>query len=175
MHLKRSNIHIPAFPCLATRGLQVQVHGICAISRRLFAVILLGMSCHADIGAEPAEALAPCPESPNCVSSQALDSGHHVAPLSFTGPAPEAWAVLRSVLQSRPRTTIVQTCETYLHAEARSAVFRFVDDVEFLLMPAQGVIHVRSASRVGYSDLGVNRRRVEAIRSAFQSRLRDAP
>jgi len=68
------------------------------------------------------------------------------------------------------RVRIVTAGETYLHAEFTSAVFRFVDDVEFLLDDAEKVVHVRSASRVGHSDLGVNRKRVEALREAFEGR-----
>jgi uncharacterized protein (DUF1499 family) len=62
---------------------------------------------------------------------------------------------------------VVAATPTYLHAEARSLIFRFVDDVEFLIDPGQRRIQVRSASRIGYSDFGVNRRRVERIRQAF--------
>ena len=68
-----------------------------------------------------------------------------------------------------PRITIVREEEGYMHAEARSLLFRFVDDVEFLLDADNRLIHVRSASRTGYSDLGVNRRRVERIRTAFEN------
>ena len=66
-----------------------------------------------------------------------------------------------------PRTTIVEKSDTYIHVEARSRIFRFVDDVDFVLDVRESVIHVRSASRVGHGDLGVNRRRVEQIRSAL--------
>jgi uncharacterized protein (DUF1499 family) len=111
--------------------------------------------------------LAPCPGSPNCVSSQADDGAHRVAPLTFAGEPAEAWARLRAVLGGMPRTRVVTATETYLHAECASRVFRFVDDVEFLLDRDARVIHVRSGSRAGHSDLGVNRRRVEAIRQAM--------
>lgn len=108
---------------------------------------------------------APCPSSPNCVSSDATDPAHHVVPLAVS--APEAWQAARVAIAALPRTEIVTETSDYLHAECRSAVFGFVDDVELQLRPAQGIIAVRSASRIGYSDLGVNRRRVEAIRSAL--------
>jgi uncharacterized protein (DUF1499 family) len=84
-------------------------------------------------------------------------------------PVVEALARLKQVLLNEPRTSIVKEEGDYLHAEARSFLFRFVDDVEFLLDADQQVIHVRSASRIGYSDLGVNRRRIERIRSAFNN------
>jgi uncharacterized protein (DUF1499 family) len=109
--------------------------------------------------------LAPCPASPNCVSSQATDAGHAVEPLRFTGDAGAAMLRLKAVVQSMPRTQIVQSTADYLYAEFTSRLLGFVDDVEF---HCDGkVIHVRSASRLGYSDLGVNRSRVEEIRAAF--------
>ena len=76
---------------------------------------------------------------------------------------------LRHALLAEPRITLVSEEGGYLHAEARSLIFRFVDDIEFLLAPAEGLIHVRSAARTGYSDVGVNRRRVERIRQAFSN------
>jgi uncharacterized protein (DUF1499 family) len=117
--------------------------------------------------------LAPCPSSPNCVCSQDADDAHHVEPLSFEGSPQEALARLKEVLASWPRTTVVTETEGYVHAECRSRLFRFVDDVEFLLDPQAKVIHVRSASRAGKGDLGVNRRRVEALRRAFAGRAGD--
>ncbi len=74
---------------------------------------------------------------------------------------------LKTALKSEQRITVVSEHDGYLHIEARSLVFRFVDDVEFLIDPGHHLIHMRSASRTGYSDLGVNRRRVERIRRAF--------
>jgi uncharacterized protein (DUF1499 family) len=78
--------------------------------------------------------------------------------------------MVREVVNDIPRTTITEVSDNYLHAECRSAVFRFVDDLELELRPAEGIIAVRSASRIGYSDFGVNRSRVERLRSALQSR-----
>ncbi|NNJ94863.1 MAG: DUF1499 domain-containing protein [Halobacteria archaeon] len=111
--------------------------------------------------------LPPCPASPNCVSSQAGNSGQRVEPFAFTMHPDKALARLKQVLQEAPRTTIVAEEGSYLHAEARSFLFRFVDDVEFKMDTDNRVIHVRSASRTGFSDLGVNRRRVERLRRAF--------
>lgn len=111
--------------------------------------------------------LIACPKSPNCVSSGAGDTRHTIAPLSYNGNREEAIARLKKVLSGMKRTTIVAEKEDYLHAEAKSLIFRFVDDVEFYFPSAEKVIHVRSASRVGYSDMGVNRERVEEIRRRF--------
>jgi uncharacterized protein (DUF1499 family) len=112
--------------------------------------------------------LAPCPPKPNCVCSQApAGSSHHVEPLHVTATASEAVHRLQRVLSDWPRTRIVTASEEYIHAECRTLLFRFVDDVEFFLDRGAGVIHCRSASRAGHSDLGVNRRRIEAMREAF--------
>ena len=112
--------------------------------------------------------LAPCKHTPNCVSSQAdayKDAGHYIAPIGTQGSARDAWAALTSLLQSMPRVSVVADQEDYLYAEFTSRTMGFVDDVEFLLDEKAGVIHVRSASRLGASDFGVNRDRVETIRS----------
>lgn len=132
------------------------------------AALLAG--CH---GARPATLgvrqglLAPCPSSPNCVSSMALDAPHRIAPLPFSGTAAVAVAKLAGIVGSLPRASVVTATETYLHAEFTSAVFRFVDDVECMADELTGVIHIRSAARSGFSDLGVNRRRVETIRARW--------
>lgn len=115
--------------------------------------------------------LAPCPTSPNCVSSQAPpeDAEHHVAALPFPasarGDPAAAWAALERAVRALERTSVVTVRPGYLHAEAATALLGFVDDLECLLDAAARVIHVRSASRVGYSDLGVNRKRVETLRA----------
>jgi uncharacterized protein (DUF1499 family) len=111
--------------------------------------------------------LLPCPSTPNCVSSQSRNSTHFVSPLRFEGTAAEAKKGLISVVTSMKRTRMVSEKKNYLHMEYRSAFFRFVDDVEFLIDNKNKLIHIRSASRVGYSDLGVNRRRAEKIRKRF--------
>jgi uncharacterized protein (DUF1499 family) len=111
-----------------------------------------------------------CPRTPNCVCSHQTDARHGIAPLVFEGAADRAWAGLRSIVAAWPRTTIVSEEPGVLHAEVHSALFRFVDDLHLALDEQAGVVHVRSASRVGRSDFGVNRRRVEALRAAFSRR-----
>lgn len=113
--------------------------------------------------------LAPCPDSPNCVSSQATDAAHRVEPLAFNGGAEQALARLRRVIEGFPRARIVREEGPRLRAEFTSLVFRFVDDADLHLDATARVIHVRSASRVGRYDFGVNRRRVEAIRRRFDA------
>jgi len=114
--------------------------------------------------------LAPCPYSPNCVSSQSTDASHSVVPLTYSGRAADAMKTLTAIVQTFPRTSVITISDRYLHAEFTSAIFRFVDDVEFLVDDTAQVIHVRSASRMGYSDLGVNRKRIETIRQRWQKR-----
>lgn len=113
--------------------------------------------------------LAPCPESPNCVSTQADDAEHRIDPIRFTGATADAQAKLKKALAAVPRAAIVTESADYLHVECTSLIFRFVDDVEFWIDEPNHVIHFRSASRVGHSDLGVNRKRMEAIRKMFES------
>ncbi|AFZ23846.1 hypothetical protein Cylst_1563 [Cylindrospermum stagnale PCC 7417] len=113
--------------------------------------------------------LAPCPNSPNCVSSQSSDPTHQIAPLTFTTTPEKAIAFLERIIQSLPRTKIITESEDYIYAEFKSALMGFVDDVEFYLDPKTKVIQVRSASRLGESDLGVNRQRIETIRAKFIS------
>ena len=128
----------------------------------------VSVSCAAGKASSIGEGLAPCPASPNCVSSEAQDADHQVAPLSFSVPALDAWRTLKEQVAKLPRTVIVTEKLGYLHAQSKSAVFGFVDDLEFYLRPAQGVIAVRSAAQTGYFDFGVNRQRVEELRAALR-------
>lgn len=111
--------------------------------------------------------LAPCPSSPNCVSSDDADAAHKISSLQLAMAPGEAWPAVRAAVANLARTEIVAQTEEYLHAECHSAVFGFVDDLELHLRPAQNLIAVRSAARLGRSDLGVNRRRVENLRAAL--------
>lgn len=111
--------------------------------------------------------LRPCPATPNCVSSQAREESARVAPLAYSGSAGQAWRRLQQVIEATGGE-IVTRQDAYLHATFVTPWLRFVDDVECLLDAQAGVIQVRSASRVGRSDFGVNRKRLEAIRSAWR-------
>ena len=106
--------------------------------------------------------LAPCPDSPNCVSSQAGDAQQRVDPLPLQGSPQQTRAHLVALLADEPRATLVEQDDRYLRAEFRSRLFRFVDDVEFLI--GEQAVEVRSASRLGYADFGVNRQRIERLR-----------
>jgi uncharacterized protein (DUF1499 family) len=112
---------------------------------------------------------APCPDSPNCVSTQSSeeDLQHYIAPLRYAGSMAEAKAHILESVKSMPRTRIITDEPNYLHVEFRSRIFHFVDDVEFYFGDTNKLIHFRSAARLGYGDLGVNRKRMEEIRHRF--------
>lgn len=117
--------------------------------------------------------LAPCPASPNCVSTLALaeDTGHAVDPIPVSGTPEEIVAAVAAVVNAQPRMEVVERGGRYLRATATSALFRFVDDLDFLVDPDASVLHMRSASRVGEGDMGVNRRRYELFRDAVVEAL----
>jgi uncharacterized protein (DUF1499 family) len=137
------------------------------IIKLLFTIGLIIMTLSSPTEAK-ALALPSCPSSPNCVSSQAADSDHFIAPFKIKGKPEDAFAALKKVLSEQSRTVVTEATADTLHAEATSLVFRFVDDVQAILDEDAGLIHIRSASRVGYSDFGVNRRRMEVLRAALQ-------
>jgi uncharacterized protein (DUF1499 family) len=113
--------------------------------------------------------LAICPSKPNCVSSD--DAGAHaVAPFQLAVSSADAWSMARAAVTALPRTKIIMQTDDYLHAECSSAIFGFVDDLELHLRPDKNAIALRSAARLGYSDLGVNRRRVENLRKVLRER-----
>lgn len=118
--------------------------------------------------------LAPPKRTPNSVSSLAdsADAEHYIAPIPFKGNALEAMAAVRKAIESMNGGTVIRHEGNYLYAEFRTKLMRFVDDVEFLFDEKAGLIHVRSASRLGRRDFGVNRARVEAIRARIEGRAK---
>ncbi|BAY81359.1 hypothetical protein NIES267_08350 [Calothrix parasitica NIES-267] len=112
--------------------------------------------------------LAPCPSSPNCVVSQNGDEKHAIESIPYHVDREKAKETLLKVLTAVPRTEVVEETDNYIHALSKSRIFKFIDDVEFYFPSDENVIHVRSASRVGESDLGVNRTRMQQIRLAMQ-------
>ena len=112
--------------------------------------------------------LAPPKGTPNNVNSQvdqSADAEHGIEPLRYRGDARKAWEALRNIVGSMPRVKVVKSEPDYLYAEFNSRLMGYVDDTEFYLDERAGVIHVRSASRLGRSDFGVNRERIESIRA----------
>ncbi len=113
--------------------------------------------------------LAPCPDSPNCVSSQSSQADKRRNPLPFTGQPAQAMERLKALVLAMPRTKLVGEEVNYLHFTFTTWPIPFVDDVEFLLDEAAACIHFRSASRVGYSDLGANSKRMGKVAELWQS------
>ena len=107
------------------------------------------------------------PSSPNAVSSQASGGYHQIAPLAYKGSPEQAMKALKTIVEGTPNTRIVEIKPDYLYAEYTSALLGFVDDVEFYFAPGEKIIHVRSASRLGYRDFGVNRKRIEGVRAGL--------
>lgn len=141
----------------------------------LLALLLLARFVHLSMTAQPpdtlgsASGLAPCPKSPNCVSSRAERESQRIDPLRVEGDAAQATAQAIAAIEAMPRARVVAFDGGYVHAEFSSALFRFIDDLELVHDPALPGFQVRSASRVGRSDLGANRKRVEALRSLLAS------
>ena len=112
--------------------------------------------------------LRPCGERPNCVCSHAAAGDSAIAPLSLDGDAKTEFRRLKNIVSRMPGARLIEDGPDYLRFEFSTPIMHYVDDVEFLLDADSGIIHVRSASRVGYSDMGANRQRVEAIRERFE-------
>ena len=133
------------------------------------------LGCHgtrpADLGIKNGT-LRPCPDSPNCVSSEA-GTPEDMRSAPFEAPGGRAdMTRLAALLAAWPRTAVISSQGDYIHAESTSLLMRFVDDIEFRFDSAASVIHVRSASRLGKSDLGVNRKRVDGLRERWQATAR---
>lgn len=111
----------------------------------------------------------PCPKSPNCISTQSTDEKHKMNPLSYNTSLEEAKAKILKIINSLKKNKIITDTNNYLHFEFKTVLFRFVDDVEFYFDDSEKIIHFRSAARIGYSDLGVNRKRMKNITTLFQS------
>ena len=137
------------------------------------ASVALFTQCARGATAQPAPVyarMAPCPNSPNCVSTLADPSNtvHFSEPLTYDGSMMDAKARLLAVVNAMPRTKIVEDDGDYVRVEYRSLIFRFVDDVEFQFDDATKTVQFRSAARLGYGDMGVNRKRMDEIKASFQ-------
>jgi len=106
-----------------------------------------------------------CPQTPNCISSEAGDEDHRIEPFQLKIISAKSWEQVSEVVSTLPRSTVVTSTDTYMHVECKSRIFRFVDDLELYLNMNSGRISIRSASRLGKSDLGVNRKRAEWLRN----------
>lgn len=111
------------------------------------------------------QSLAQCKSTPNCVSSFANKERHQIPALELKLPPEQAWPIVNQLVRSNSAAQIISLRERYLHAEYTSRTMRFIDDLELLVSPDNKRIEVRSASRIGYSDGGVNRTRIESLRA----------
>lgn len=116
--------------------------------------------------------LAACPASPNCVVSQGADEEHAIAPIVYSGNRETARASILDILSVVPRTEVVSQSDDYILARSESRLMGFVDDTEFYFPKDEKVVQIRAAARMGESDLGVNRRRLEQIRLAFNDMVK---
>jgi uncharacterized protein (DUF1499 family) len=139
------------------------------IGSLMFVTILWGCSGNpAERHNSESSGFLDCPDTPNCVSSLAKNPKYRVEPFRLKKDPKTSWDVVKKTVELLPRTKVVSADNSDIHAECRSLIFRFVDDLTLHLTPSNGIIHLRSASRIGYSDLGVNRRRVETLRKKLQ-------
>jgi uncharacterized protein (DUF1499 family) len=149
--------------------------GIVQLQKIIFTVFLTlsisliapATSWAANLGVESGH-LSPCPSSPNCVVSQNGDTRHAISPITYHVERDKAKEIVLKVLTVVPRTEVIEQTDNYIHAISKSRIFKFVDDVEFYFPKNESVIHIRSSSRVGDSDFGVNRTRLEQIRLALR-------
>lgn len=125
-----------------------------------------------DLGAKD-EKLKACPETPNCVSTQAKksDTEHRMEPIAYTDNESDAKAAIMETIEDSSRASILENGDDYVKAEFTSRVFRFVDDVEFYIDEEERLIHFRSASRIGSSDMGANRERMTELRKDLKTKL----
>jgi uncharacterized protein (DUF1499 family) len=114
--------------------------------------------------------LVPCPDALNCVSTQSQDPSRAMTPLPFIGTKDQARNRILEMIRGMERSKIIDVTDSYVYAQYRTRFLRFVDDVEFLFDDAAQLVHFRSASRVGYYDFGLNRRRMIEIAKAYQQK-----
>ena len=155
----RSRKFLQVFPALVLTGSMVAVAGVALMS--------LAGTWRTDPGIRDGT-LAACPDSPNCVSSFATESMHFMPPITFDGQPKVAMQTVVEIVSGMDGVRIVAKDDDYVHCEFSTPLFGFVDDLELLLDCDESVIHFRSASRVGHSDFGVNRKRMDEILRKFE-------
>jgi len=138
----------------------------------ILSVVFIAFSCistkSSDLGIKDGR-FKKCPSSPNCISTQSPkdDKEHYMDPIKYTGTKKEVMEKIIRVVKSMARTTIIKEEDNYLHVEYRTEKMKFVDDVEFYIDEENKLIHFRSASRIGYSDLGLNRKRMTEFKERY--------
>ena len=136
--------------------------------RIIFYIIFMTLSTPNQANSASEKKLPLCRDTPNCVSSQAKDAKHYIEPFKISDSREKAWQELKKAIDNHSRMVITHETADTLHAEATSLVFGFVDDIIAILDADTDLIHIRSASRTGHSDFGVNRKRIEALRLQLQ-------
>jgi uncharacterized protein (DUF1499 family) len=133
----------------------------------VMALLVLSIGCGTPEVGLISTGLRPCPDSPNCVTSQNGDKDHAILPIAYPSSRTAAYDKMKRIIMQQSNATIVREEENYMQVTFRTKIMRFVDDVEFWFPENEPVIHMRSASRLGHSDLGVNRKRMAHIRGLF--------
>ena len=147
------------------------------MNKNIYIIAILSVLLAGCSGAKPklgidSLKLMPCPSSPNCVSTQAKDKEHFVNPIMVESTSLQIKERILKILSELNQSKVITTKENYIRAEFTSKIFGFVDDVEFYFPHTKSkktTIHIRSASRIGYSDLGANKKRIEEIRTKFKA------
>jgi len=153
-------------PCRAVLWFSQRLILIC-----LLGVVVIAQGTTEEEMTEKGKPLLPCPDKPNCVSTIDAGESHAIAPFRYRKPLEDTKAVLKQIVNEFPRTALVKEQGGYLYFEVKSFLFQFVDDVEFWFDADTKTIHFRSASRSGYYDFGVNRRRMEEVRNLLEGKL----
>ena len=142
-------------------------------------LIVIGLMMWARLASRPSNlgvtsgSLSPCPDSPNCVCSSDPSPLHAIEPFPLHGRPSDSLRQMQKLISANPRATLVEVTDEYLRAEFRSKLFGFVDDVEFYASSEATKMSCRSASRIGHSDLGANRKRIEMLRQAYDASPRE--
>ncbi len=148
----------------------LKVGGLCIVGLYMSRILINTLSPRPAILGVLDGQLVDCPSSPNCVSSQADDTEHKVNPIPYATSMSEAKGKLMGILAATPQVSVVVEQPNYIHVEFSTPLLHFIDDVEFYFNEDEKQIELRSASRVGYDDLGVNRTRIEEIRRHFNGK-----
>ena len=133
-----------------------------------FYMLFMSLSGASQADTLPKKLLPPCQEIPNCLSSETIESKHFIQAFKIRGESDKAWSSLKAALNQQNRVIITHESADNIHAEITSLIFKFVDDVDFCLDKENNAIHVRSASREGHIDFGINHKRIEALRAQLQ-------
>lgn len=152
-----------------------KIRKICLWLCTLFLILTFSMICLSFMSKRPENLgvqngrLNNCPETPNCVCSfEDKTDKHFIEPFAYSAAEKDVTARLKEILNGMPRTKIVEQSENYISAECTSLLFRFTDDLEFYIDSEKKLLHFRSASRIGHSDLGVNRKRLDSIKEKLK-------